>query len=445
MLVSNEAAPYSRGLRVARSLVEEGYDVEIAATEGEGLPREERDGDVVLRRYPSIGRWAAARREQQKPGRLDRFVTRAFRVAARVIPPLRRLPAPTPQLVRQVVFWPGRIRGWWEGLRRGLEPADLYHACGLLAIGIAPDLARDARARGRAGKVVYDVIDVVLESNNYTGVPAPLMKVYRRRERGWVARSDAIVTVNDEIADHLQDAWRLRERPTVLLNAQPRWDPPTPRPDLIRRASGIPPERKVVLFLGRLGRERGLEEAAEAVLRLADSGTDAALVMLGFGPWAEQLRQRGEEPRYRGRHFVLPAVHPDEVPAWTASADVSIIAVPANSLNQRLSTPNKFWESLTAGPPMVVGHELEVMRRIVEEERIGAIGDPSDPDDLARALRQVLDLPPGEYEEMRARALTAARERYHWEGAVGPYLALVRRLVPPAGLVPAAPSSSATP
>src|SRR5262249_31900923 len=213
---------------------------------------------------------------------------------------------------------------------------------------------------------------------------------------------------------------------TVLLNAQPRWTPPDPRPDLIRQATGIPSERKVVLFLGRLGRERGLEEVAEAVLRL----DDAALVMLGFGPWADRLRPRDQTPPYQGHPYPLPPVHPDDVPAWTASADVSIIAVPANSLNQRLSTPNKFWESLTAGTPVVVGRDLEVMRQIVEQDRLGAIADPSDPDDLARALREILEQGPAQLAGMKDRCLTVTRTIYNWETAVEPYLALVGGLAP---------------
>jgi glycosyltransferase involved in cell wall biosynthesis len=233
------------------------------------------------------------------------------------------------------------------------------------------------------------------------------------------------VTVNEPIARHLAATWPIATPPTVLLNCQPRWTPPVPRPDLIRAATGIPPERRVVLFLGRLGRERGLEEAAEAVLRL----DDAALVMLGFGPWADELRRRDADPRFAGRHFTLPAVHPDDVPAWTASADASIVAVPANSLNQRLSTPNKFWESLTAGTPVVVGRDLEVMRGIVEEARLGAVGDPADPADLARALASIVDAERADREAMRVRCLAITRERYNWETAVGPYLELVGRLV----------------
>jgi glycosyltransferase involved in cell wall biosynthesis len=289
---------------------------------------------------------------------------------------------------------------------------------------VALDLAAAARRQGRAGRVVYDVIDVILESNNYDRVPRPLLAWYRWRERRWVRRADAIVTVNQPIADHLVRAWRLATPPTVLLNAQPRWTPPSPRPDHIRAATGIPPERKVVLFLGRLGRERGLEEAAEAVLRL----DDAALVLLGFGPWADRLRALDSDPRYRGHHYTLPPVHPDDVPAWTASADASIIAVPANSLNQRLSTPNKFWESLTAGTPVVVGRDLVVMREIVEADRLGVIADPADPADLARGLRDILDQGPERLAGMRDRCLTVTRTTYNWEAAVQPYLALVGSL-----------------
>lgn len=419
VLVANAAAPYSRGLRVARSLEGAGFEVEIAALAEAArpeLPGSERDGrsGVVIRRYRPRGPFARYAVGAATTGRRRPSGPSAA---------LRRLV----DVVLKALAWPLNVRGWWAALRAELPPADLYHACGILAIGAALDLGAAARRAGREGRVVYDVIDVILESNNVAGLPRPLVAAYAARERGWVRRADAVVTVNEPLAEHLAATWPVRTRPTVLANCQPRWDPPARRPDLIRAAAGLPPERRVVLWLGRLGRERGLEEAAEAVLGLED----AALVMLGFGPWAERLRERDRDPRYAGRHVTLPPVHPDDVPAWTASADATIIAVPAGSLNQRLSTPNKFWESLAAGTPIVLGRDLEVMRSILEAERIGAVADPGDVADLRRALREVLEAPPDEIEARRARALAAARERYNWETAVVPYLALAARLVPP--------------
>ena len=408
LLVANAAAPYSRGLRVARSLQAAGWDVEIAAVDDGRHPAEEDDAGVRVRRYRPRGRWA-------------RWQTDAPRSSAR---------GPRARLARwvdgavQLVAWPVHVRAWWAALAAELPPADLYHAFGILTIPVANRLAADARRGGRHARVVYDVIDVILESNNVAGVPGPALAVWRRRERGWVRRADLVITVNDPIADHLAAVWRLARRPTVLLNCQPRWTPPAVRPDLIRVATGIPPERRVVLFLGRLGRERGLDVAAEAVLRL----DDAALVLLGFGGWEDRLRDRDRDPRFAGRHFTLPPVHPDDVPAWTASADVSVIAVPANSLNQRLSSPNKFWESLTAGTPVVVGRDLSVMREIVERDGLGAVADPGDADDLAAALRSLLEAPDDARAAMRETCLRVTRDRYCWEVAVEPYLTAVAGL-----------------
>jgi glycosyltransferase involved in cell wall biosynthesis len=412
LLVANTAAPYSRGLRVARSLADAGWDVEIAAVAGEGVPRDERDGPIRIRRYVPSGllrRWIGQPPPPSPPTKLLQVL------------------ALNADKALKVVLWPIHVRAWWRTLRREVSAADLYHAFGILTLPVALELARDARKAGRSGLVVYDVIDAILDSNNYQNVPGPVLARYRRREAGWVRRSDAVVTVNNALADHCQRLWPFRERPTVLLNCQGRWTPPEPRPDLIRETTRLPAERRIVLFLGKLGRERGLEMAAEAVTRLRD----AALVMLGatVNPqWASALAAKSHEPRFEGRHVVLPPVHPDDVRAWAASADVSIIAVPANSLNQRLSTPNKFWESLTAGTPVVIGRDLEVMRRIVEADTLGSVADPSDPDDLARALQEVLEQPTEGYEAMRARCLAVTRDRYNWETAVVPYLELVAQL-----------------
>jgi glycosyltransferase involved in cell wall biosynthesis len=411
LLVANAAAPYSRGLRVARSLAAAGFDVEIAAVDDGKAPREERDGAVVTRRYTPEGPWARFAVERRRP---------------RGAGPLGQLGRLADTLAK-VLLWPVHVRGWWRALETDLPDADLYHAFGILTIPVALALARRSRRHGRRGAVVYDVIDVILESNNVERLPRPVLAWYRWRERRWVRRSDAVITVNAPIAEHLQAAWGLSRTPTVLLNCQPRWEPPVDRSDAIREAAGLPADRRVVLFLGRLGRERGLDEAAEAVLRVGD----AALVMLGFGAWAERLRDRDADPRYTGHHVTLPPVHPDLVPLWTSSADVSIIAVPANSLNQRLSTPNKFWESLAAGTPVVVGRDLEVMRAIVEAEGVGAVADPADPADLARALASLLDAPASERAAMRQRCLQVTRERYNWETAVVPYIELVQGLVPP--------------
>ena len=80
---------------------------------------------------------------------------------------------------------------------------------------------------------------------------------------------DAVVTVNEALADHCERSGRSANAPRCCSTGRSAGTRRRSRPDLIREAAGLPPTGPIVLFVGRLGRERGLEEASEAVLQLA--------------------------------------------------------------------------------------------------------------------------------------------------------------------------------
>src|SRR5829696_4745788 len=128
VLVGSPANPYSRALRLGRTLEATGYDVEIAATHEPDLGLEETDGRLRIRRYPASGIFARAYRAARStpgggaPG-TPSLPVRALRW-------LRNGPAAW-------VFFPHTVRGWWHTLARELPPAQLYHACGTLPIAAA--------------------------------------------------------------------------------------------------------------------------------------------------------------------------------------------------------------------------------------------------------------------------------------------------------------------
>ncbi len=422
VLVGNPAAPYSRGLRIARALTDAGYDVEIAAVAARGLADRETDGPIVIRRYAPSGRYRTMAAAYPEPGAAH---GRPGRGAARS---LLRAPIAAAAAVRRWLFWPHTVRGWWATLARDLAPADLYHACGSLTI--APALAARGRDRqaGRRSVAIYDVIDIVAESNNVRGFPGPARRAVATREARWARASDAVTAVNDPLADRLVTVVGLAERPTVVPNYPVPWDPPEVRPDLIRARLGLPPTTRIVLFQGRLGPDLGLPELAEAVLLVPD----AALVCLGFGRWYERCLARDGEPRFRGRHFTIPAVHPDQLAAWTASADVVLVPLPAISFNQRNSTPNKFLEAIVAGTPIVLGPDLPAMEGLLRRHDLGVVARSLSPADLATAIAGILDRPADVAAADRARVSALAADRFTWPMAAATYRGLVRRLVEPA-------------
>ncbi|MCU0309251.1 MAG: hypothetical protein MUC54_07310, partial [Chloroflexi bacterium] len=84
LLVANAAAPYSRGLRVARSLAAAGYEVEIAAVAEGEQPLEEHDGAVLLRRYRPRGPWVHRAALPAGPATgARRWIIRGHRAAGR--------------------------------------------------------------------------------------------------------------------------------------------------------------------------------------------------------------------------------------------------------------------------------------------------------------------------------------------------------------------------
>ncbi|HET7678351.1 MAG TPA: glycosyltransferase [Candidatus Limnocylindrales bacterium] len=404
---------YARTDRVARSLAGAGWQVSVVGLAGEGLPEVEHDAGtpgVTLRRVAPAGPLAAFLHERRGP--LERAA--------------RRGGLPTPGALAQVAAWPLAARAWSHGLR-SLPPADLYHACGLGAAWAARDLARRARREGAAGRVVYDMIDIFLEASRYPSLPAWRRALYRRREARLVRDVDGLTTVNDALADDALGRWGLSRPPLVLYNCPARDELPTGETTLLREAAGLPREVSIVLFLGRFVPGRGLLEAGDAVLRLPT----AAFVALGYGPLEEELRRR--DAARPGRHVTLPPVPPADVPRWAAGADATIFVSPGSTLNLRLSTPNKLWESLAGGTPIVYGRELEGIRRVVEPDGLGIAATHDDPVAIAAALAALLDTPPAERRARRERARRLVAERYAWDVHAPAYLELADRLVPGRG------------
>jgi glycosyltransferase involved in cell wall biosynthesis len=444
VLVGGPARPYSRALRIARTLAGEGYDVEIAAISVSGASEVEQEGPVTVRRYVPSGWFARFATHHVAldagPGARAGAPPPAPAAPTRALPARRvgRLRSRARRIIRYLrkrrgwLLWPETTRGWWATLDRELVPADLYHACGGLAIAAALAAARKDRRSGHRSVVIFDAVDNTFEGNSMIGIPRVLRRIHLGRERRWARAADARTTVNEALAARLAARWGV-EPPVVI----PNWpEPPAPGveegSDRIREALGLPPEMRIVLFQGRLSPNLGLDEAAEAVLRV----DRACLVLLGFGVWLERCRARDREPRFAGRHFTLPAVHPDELSWWTASADASLLTLPPVSLNQRESTPNKFWESLLVGTPVVVGPGLDVMARVVDEAGAGIVAPSLEPDALAEAIRTVLDVDPLERVARRRRLAAIAAERYTWPRAADRYRELVRGTAAPAARGP---------
>ncbi|HLO35525.1 MAG TPA: glycosyltransferase, partial [Candidatus Deferrimicrobium sp.] len=244
-----------------------------------------------------------------------------------------------------LVGYARNLRAWGRTVTATAPAIDVWHAhdfAGLVAV---------AGSIGDGPALVYDVHDLFVETGTGSRLPGVLRWAVRRYERRLIRRVDLVVAVNRPLADIVRRRYAPRSM-IVVHNCPPRWTPPEPRPDLIRAAAGIPADAPVVLYHGLLSASRGLDQLTAAML---EPGLEHAhLAVMGYGQLAGELAELAADPRYGGRLHLLEAVPPAELLPWVGSADVGSLAMPRASLNLFISTPNKLFECLAAGTPVVV-------------------------------------------------------------------------------------------
>ena len=398
ILINNPYLADSRAWKIATSLGSAGYDVTVVAREGDGLPpREELAGHRVIRvpqprplgwlpvpALPSEGGADHGRR-----GALERVAGRVRETFGRGL-----------QAGRYLLL----SRAWARDISAAVGPADVWQAESVITLPLAVAL----RSR-HGGVAVYDANDIDTESGRFARLPAWWRTLLKRRERAWTQQVDALVTVSEPYASILSRTLR-RPVTAIVRNGPPRYDPPDPPERRFHARFHLDEGTRVVLYLGQVMDGRGLSELFQAIA-LVDR---AVLVVAGFGPDYERYRAAaGASPAASRIHF-MAGVRPHEIPAWNAAADVAVMPVQPDTLNHRYNTPTKLFDAMGGGVP-VVASDLPGIRPIVAATGCGELCDPTDPVDVARAIRAVIDASPAERAASRERCLSAARGEYGWD------------------------------
>lgn len=246
----------------------------------------------------------------------------------------------------------------------------------------------------RGARLVYDAHEIYTEQE--ADPPLVYRAVAAAAESRLARRADAVVTVNEPIADELTRRLRLHRRALVVHNVPAIVDvaEPTPNAGTLR-----------VIYQGALGHGRQLDDLLEAA-RLA--GGDVRFSLRVTGVPLDELRTRAANTA-----DVLEPVAPDRLVEALAPFDVGVVVTRPLSLNDRLAAPNKLFEYLMAGLAVAVP-QLPGVAAIVECEDVGVTYDPGDPVDLARVLRELAADRP-RLLALRTRARRSALDKHNAE------------------------------
>jgi glycosyltransferase involved in cell wall biosynthesis len=240
----------------------------------------------------------------------------------------------------------------------------------------------------------------------FTGVPElqsrPLIqKIWTRIEKAIFPKLKHVITVNQSIADLYKDLYG--NSIEVVRNVPFK----KVRPQVTKKEMGLPEGKKIILMQGAgINIERGAEEMVEA-LKLMNSDQYLFLIV-GSGDVIPSLKEMVKRYKMEDKVIFIGKVPMGELMRYTVLADVGITMDKDTNVNYRYSLPNKLFDYIQCGVPVLASNLVEI-RNIIEKYKVGEIISNSDPVYLSKTMVSFLNND-SKLAEYKKNALTAAEE-----------------------------------
>ncbi len=252
-------------------------------------------------------------------------------------------------------------------------------------------------------------IPLVYDSHEYyTGTPEladrPIVrKIWKSFEKFIFPKLNDIITVNHSIAalyeqEYGKKLFVVRNVPRKLKSIE------TKASDQLQIYSG---KQLIILQGAGINIQRGAEEAVMAMKYI----DNAILLIIGGGDVLSSLKQLVSDEDLSEKVTFLPRLPYNELMAYTAVAQIGLTLDKDTNINYRFSLPNKLFDYIHAGTP-VLSSSLPEVKKIIEQYEIGLLIDNHDPVHIASRIRFMLE---NNFKEKLKANLEKAASELNWE------------------------------
>lgn len=257
-------------------------------------------------------------------------------------------------------------------------------------------------AHMRGKELVYDSHEYFTEAEGLTNRPMP-KRVWLAVESFVFPKLKYVFTVNETIANIYRGLYHV---PVHVVRNIPRLQHAHSTTD--RAALGLPADKRIILLQGAfIDPDRGGMELAQSMQFVEG----ALLLIIGSGRDLENIRDEVKRLHLQEKVRFIGKLPYDELKAYTRAADVGVSLDKPLHLNYAYSLPNKLFDYIHAGVPVLVS-DLPELRRLVDQYKLGKIAHQVTPQCIAEALNEMLASP--DRAQWKANALLA-REALNWQ------------------------------
>jgi glycosyltransferase involved in cell wall biosynthesis len=231
-------------------------------------------------------------------------------------------------------------------------------------------------------------IPLVYDSHEYfTGVPELngrqfVRSIWKTIEKKTFPRLKNVMTVSDSVASQYENEYGIR--PAVVRNCSPA---STGISAFSKRELGTDDESLLLVFQGGgINIDKGGEELVEAI----NITENISLMIIGSGDVLPALKQKVDNLRLSGRIKFFPKMPWKDMMRYTLTADAGLCIEKDTNLNYRFSLPNKLFDYISAGKP-VIASGLPEVKKIIEGHDCGVLMPAVTPEEISKAIIMLRD------------------------------------------------------
>jgi glycosyltransferase involved in cell wall biosynthesis len=258
-------------------------------------------------------------------------------------------------------------------------------------------------SRIRKLPMVYDSHEYYTQTPELVNRPG-VQRIWKTLERCIVPGLRDIITVNESISRIYEDEYKVPVK--VVRNI----------PKLIdyqlietRSSLGLPADKHIILMQGAgINIQRGAEEAVEAMQFL----DDCILLIIGGGDVLHIIKERSMALNLTDKVIFISKVPYAKLREYTANADIGLTIDKDTNLNYRFSLPNKLFDYIHSGLP-VLASPLPEIKKIVEQYEVGCFIENHEPRHIAEKIKMML-ADTTRMAQYKANCISAAQE-LNWQ------------------------------